>query len=136
VTTPARIIILACVAGVAVWWFVLRSESQKTGAAMVEIVVPDLAGKAVAGETFFEENCASCHGKNAAGRDGFAPPLIHRIYEPNHHGDQAFYLAVQNGVRAHHWSFGNMPPVKAVDRDQVEQIIAYVRTLQMANGIK
>jgi hypothetical protein len=39
-------------------------------------------------------------------------------------------------VRAHHWRFGNMPPVDGVNRAEVEKIVAYVRALQRANGIE
>ena len=45
------------------------------------------------------------------------------------------YLAVQRGVRQHHWTFGNMPPVPGLNDREVAFIIAYVRELQRANGI-
>lgn len=82
----------------------------------------------------FERNCAECHGENAAGSEN-GPPLVHKIYEPGHHGDAAFYLAARNGVRAHHWNFGNMPPRPDVTEPQIAAIVAYVRELQQANGI-
>ena len=106
-----------------------------SGGAIVGVKVPELTGVAVAGEQLYNANCASCHGANAAGRDGVAPPLVHKIYEPNHHGDQSFILAAQRGVRAHHWPFGNMPPVTGATEGDVRKIVAYVRTLQRANGI-
>ncbi|MBV1864502.1 MAG: cytochrome c, partial [Rhodobacteraceae bacterium] len=74
-------------------------------------------------------------GDNAGGRDGLAPPLVHKIYEPSHHGDMSFLLAAQNGVRAHHWPFGNMPPVAGVTRGDVVGIVSYIRELQRENGI-
>ena len=64
-----------------------------------------------------------------------APPLVHKIYEPSHHGDAAFLLAAKQGVRAHHWKFGNMPAVEGVTQAGVLNIIAYVRALQKENGI-
>ena len=79
--------------------------------------------------------CAACHGANAAGQNGVAPPLVHKIYEPSHHGDAAFLLAAKQGVRAHHWKFGNMPPVEGVTPGDVKMVVAYVRELQRANGI-
>lgn len=106
-----------------------------TGAAMASVTVPELSDIAQAGEALFNRSCASCHGKNAAGQDGIAPPLIHKIYEPNHHGDASFYLAARNGVRAHHWSFGDMPPVEGVTDTELEKIVFYVRELQRANGV-
>ena len=57
------------------------------------------------------------------------------IYEPNHHGDMSFRLAARQGVRAHHWDFGNMPPVEGVTDEDVIKITRYVRELQKANGI-
>lgn len=86
------------------------------------------------GESAFNAVCAACHGANAAGSEA-GPPLVHRIYEPSHHGDYAFEMAVNNGVRAHHWKFGNMPPQPGLTKADVNTIIAYVRELQRANGI-
>ncbi len=112
------------------------ASAENNGEALVEIVLPDrFSEQAKLGERAFDAVCADCHGTNAVGRDGVAPPLIHKIYEPSHHGDGSFLLAVQNGVRAHHWKFGNMPPVEGVTQGDVKNIIAYVREIQRANGI-
>lgn len=105
------------------------------GRAIVEVTVPALEGKAVLGQLAFVAKCASCHGENAVGQVGVAPPLVHKVYEPSHHGDMAFVMAVRNGVRAHHWKFGNMPPVEGITDAEVGTIVAYVRALQRANGI-
>ena len=105
------------------------------GRAIVEVTVPELEGKAVLGQMAFVAKCASCHGVNAVGQVGVAPPLVHKIYEPSHHGDMAFVMAARNGVRAHHWKFGNMPPVEGITDAEVGTIVAYVRALQRANGI-
>lgn len=105
-------------------------------AALVEVILPDtLSVQAQAGQTAYETNCALCHGVDAAGQDSIAPPLVHVIYEPNHHGDQSFHRAVRFGVRAHHWRFGDMPAIEDVSESEVTDIIAYVRELQRANGI-
>jgi len=103
---------------------------------LAEVTVPaTLSQHARNGAQLFAENCVGCHGPDAAGQDGIGPPLVHRIYEPSHHADEAFQIAVALGVRAHHWSFGNMAPVPGLDRAQVSDIIAYIRALQRANGI-
>ncbi len=86
------------------------------------------------GETKFNANCAACHGKQAAGTD-HGPPLVHKIYEPNHHGDPAFQRAAANGVKAHHWEFGDMPKIGGVTPEDVDQIVKYVRWLQTQAGI-
>jgi mono/diheme cytochrome c family protein len=87
------------------------------------------------GEAKFNTSCSVCHGPRATGTD-HGPPLVHKIYEPNHHGDAAFQLAAANGVRAHHWEFGNMPKIEGVTTQDVEQIIRYVRWLQRQAGIQ
>ena len=87
------------------------------------------------GETTFNANCSACHGKQAAGTD-HGPPLVHKVYEPNHHGDEAFKRAAANGVKAHHWEFGNMPKIDAVTPADVDQIVKYVRWLQRQAGIQ
>jgi mono/diheme cytochrome c family protein len=92
-------------------------------------------GAFTAGEALFNTHCASCHGTSAVGTDQ-GPPLFWRIYAPSHHSDESFYLAVQQGVRAHHWRFGNMPPLPEVTRDEVTQITAYVRWLQQQEGVR
>ena len=106
------------------------------GAPIEDIILPEtLSQTAQIGKTAFEGVCAVCHGINAAGQNGVAPPLVHKIYEPSHHGDAAFWGATQNGVRSHHWNFGDMPPIEGLTRSDVGYIVAYVRELQQANGI-
>jgi mono/diheme cytochrome c family protein len=86
------------------------------------------------GERLFADNCARCHGALARGTE-VGPPLVHVIYEPSHHADFAFQRAAQAGVVAHHWRFGDMPPVPGVTSADVERITAYVRWLQRKAGI-
>ena len=57
-------------------------------------------------------------------------------YRPGHHGDAAFAMAVRNGVRQHHWRFGNMPPQPQVSDRELKAIVRYVREMQIANGIR
>ncbi len=113
------------------------TTAEVSGTPMADVVMPaEFSAQARLGEAYFNGVCASCHGTNAAGKDGAAPPLVHRIYEPSHHGDAAFLMAARNGVRAHHWQFGDMPPVDQPLTDaELGAIVAYVRELQRANGI-
>ena len=132
--TMIAIFIVIAIAAVA---FMMRSGSNKGGSGppMVQVRVTALSPEAKQGEALYNANCASCHNKNAAGQDGIAPPLIHKIYEPNHHADVSFQRAAKFGVRAHHWRFGNMPPVEGISSREVSKVIVYVRELQRANGI-
>jgi hypothetical protein len=60
---------------------------------------------------------------------------MHKVYVAGHHGDGAFLIAAKNGVRQHHWPFGNMPPVEGIKDEEVAKIVVYVRELQKANGL-
>ena len=114
----------------------MESSGKPSDAAIVNILMPEeLSKTAKLGEALFDANCATCHGQNAVGQKGVAPPLVHKIYEPSHHGDQSFQMAVAMGVRSHHWKFGNMPAIEGLSREDVFQITQYVRELQRANGI-
>ncbi len=107
------------------------------GDPIADVTLPaELSADAKIGKRIFEARCAVCHGENAAGQNGIAPPLIHRFYRPGHHGDMAFVRAARNGVQAHHWRFGNMPPVKDITDGEVKMVVRYIRELQRANGIK
>lgn len=124
------------------YWFLVRPEqnasqsSSEPKSAIVEVAIPEsFSANAQVGKAAFEAVCASCHGVNAVGAVDVAPPLVHVIYEPSHHGDEAFQRAVANGVRAHHWPFGNMPPIEGLTRGDVQMIVTYIREMQRANGI-
>lgn len=87
------------------------------------------------GKVLYEKNCAACHGFDLKGSDK-GPPFLHRVYEPSHHGDVAFQLAAKNGVRAHHWKFGDMKPVPGITPDEVAHITAYIRAEQRKADIR
>lgn len=86
------------------------------------------------GRELFDATCASCHGEAALGTQA-GPPLVHIVYEPNHHGDAAFILAAERGVRAHHWGFDDMPPQPGISREEVMAVVGYVRWLQREAGV-
>ncbi len=100
---------------------------------------PGLMPNAATGKKLFDKHCAACHGIDLKGvdkGDKKGPPLLHKIYEPSHHGDAAFQLAAKNGVRTHHWPFGDMAPVPQITPDDVAHITAYVRAEQRKVGIR
>ena len=65
-----------------------------------------------------------------------SPSHLSIVYEPNHHGDGAFVLAVQRGVRSHHWPFGDMQPVEGLDTNDITAIVAFVREQQRIHGFE
>lgn len=148
IAKTSGLVLAIVLVGVAAWVFThsspdtvptqtTQTAASTPGAALAEVRLPaTLSAEAASGKTYYEAVCASCHGANAAGQDGVAPPLVHKIYEPAHHGDAAFLAAVRNGARQHHWSFGPMMPLEQKLTDgEIGAIIRYVRELQRENGI-
>ena len=121
----------AVAAGLAI---VSRSAEESDGVTVAVKLPAELSAEALQGERLFKANCQACHGPNASGTK-LGPPLIHDIYNPGHHSDDAFYLAAATGVRQHHWPYGDMPAQPQVTRADVGLIIRFVRELQEANGI-
>ena len=93
---------------------------------------PDLVA---AGAELHATSCASCHGVDLRGTDR-GPSHLSEIYEPNHHADGAFLLAVRRGVAPHHWSFGPMPVIEGLSDADVEAIVAFVRDAQGREGFE
>lgn len=130
--------LVAVVLGVgayAIWPEKPKPVGIGSGPAMAEVRVPELTALQKEGQQAFEANCAKCHGLNAAGQGGVAPPLIQKIYEPSHHGDAAIARAAKLGAQQHHWPFGDMPPVAGITDAEIAVITAYIRAVQRANGI-
>jgi len=123
-------IVFGAVAAVAI----LSRSTEESQGVTAQVTPAALSEEAKEGEALFKANCQACHGPNAAGTK-LGPPLIHDIYNPGHHSDEAFYLAAATGVRQHHWPYGDMPAQPQVSREDVTLIIRFVRELQEANGI-
>ena len=92
-------------------------------------------GDSIEGAGLYAQNCQICHGINGLGSNQ-GPPLVNATYNPSHHADLAFHLAVKNGVRSHHWKFGDMKPLPNLSPEDVGHIVQYVRSKQRKSGIK
>ncbi len=88
---------------------------------------------AVRGEQVYEQSCASCHGADLRGTPT-GPSLLSIVYEPSHHSDEAFRVAIQQGSPQHHWNFGPMPAVGGVRGTDIDAVIAFVREQQELHG--
>ncbi|SLN52417.1 Cytochrome c [Roseovarius litorisediminis] len=136
-----KVMMIALTGAMVIGWISWRAGApppngdSTEGKTIVSVTLPALTGAAAEGADIFKSKCATCHGANAGGVDGKGPPLVHKYYEPGHHGDMAFVLAARQGVRRHHWNFGDMPAVAGVTDADIAAIIAYVRQVQKANGI-
>ncbi|MHB1198937.1 MAG: c-type cytochrome [Polaromonas sp.] len=129
---PTLLIAAVVVVGIGV--VAAQVLNKGSDGAMAGIKVPKLSAQASAGKVAFDANCARCHGTNAAGTKQ-GPPFVNALYNPGHHGDEAFIRAARQGVQQHHWPFGDMPPRPEVTDAQLADIVRYVRELQEANGI-
>ncbi len=98
------------------------------------LVAPKLSMRAGIGKAAYDDVCVACHGDNGGGTDQ-GPSLVHPIFNPGHHADEAFFRVVRDSVRAHHWRHGDMPAQPDVGNQKVVAIALYVRELQRANGI-
>jgi mono/diheme cytochrome c family protein len=125
----------------------LAARAGVVGAVAVVVVVVVLAGggddepaastpeaRIDRGEELFEANCATCHGQDLRG-SFVGPPLLHEIYAPDQLADDDIRAAVANGVPPTNWDFSGMPPFPNLDTDDVEALIAYIRSSQRAAGL-
>lgn len=99
------------------------------------LATPALSAQAQTGRKVFEQACASCHGTALRGTDA-APPLLHPFYAPGSgHGDDLVLAAIRDGAKAHHWKFGDMPKPEGVPAGREQDVLAYIRAVQAANGL-
>lgn len=100
-----------------------------------EPVAEPASAAAKSGQAVYANSCASCHGLDLEGTNK-GPSHLSLVYEPGHHGDDAFRAAIANGSPQHHWNFGDMPPVEGLSADQVDDVIAYIRGEQERRGFQ
>ncbi len=131
--TVIWIVVFVGVIGAGVW--ISQQKPVSSPATGGEIIVPQFSVLAAEGEVIFNGTCAACHGENLAGTEN-GPSLLNPYYRPAHHSDYAIVSAVRNGVNPHHWNFGPMPPLDQITSDDLTRVIAYIREIQRANGLK
>ncbi len=119
--------------------FVLLYESEWFGLEKIKRsnLLPDSNYKPsiVQGKNSYQSNCMECHGDNLLG-SAKGPSLLDDVYKPSHHADLSFYYAVKNGVKQHHWRFGDMPMITRLSPERVKDIITYVRQQQRLSNIQ
>jgi mono/diheme cytochrome c family protein len=105
--------------------------------AVVGLVMAGCAGAdptltpAEQGLRLYETYCSACHGLDGAGT-GAGPSLLDpRIVDLD---DEAYRLAISQGVEATGDEWGGMSAIPALDDREIELVIAHVRTLQDEPG--
>ena len=137
-TTGRRVVRAGRAAGVAALvaavWILSACSRSEPPAVAPGVAIGDPPAEFADGQRLFLFHCARCHGPGGVGT-GHGPPFLSKIYEPSHHGDASFLMAVRRGVSAHHWRFGDMPPIPGVSDDDAARIVAYIRWAQRQAGI-
>lgn len=113
------------------FFFIPGIQNTAQSADTNEIKIPF---KHALGHQKFQQSCSGCHGTEGQGTKQ-GPPLMHPFYKPSHHADGAFYRAALKGVKAHHWQFGDMPPVSGITREDMDKIVPFIRWLQREKGL-
>lgn len=111
-----------------------KPRDPMTGKTEFDIPVQD-STLVAEGEALYQASCSVCHGSDLRGT-ALGPSQLSVIYNPDHHGDGSYAVAVTAGVRAHHWSFGNMPSVDGVTEDDFDRILAFIRENQRVQGFE
>jgi mono/diheme cytochrome c family protein len=56
-----------------------------------------------AGAALYQQACASCHGSDLRGTS-MGPSHLSQVYASDHHSDESFRRAIEEGSPAHHWT--------------------------------
>lgn len=116
--------------------FVAAMVMGACGSGASDAVAPAASGDVEGrGAEVYASSCASCHGADLRGTDK-GPSHLSIVYEPNHHNDDSFRSAIVNGSPQHHWGFGNMEPVGGLSDEDIDAVIAFVRSEQQQQGFE
>lgn len=119
--------------GLVIFLAACEAPDPEARRAALHLPPPGFKADAAQGKDLFLANCSACHGNNAKGTEQ-GPALISKVYRPAHHADFAVHMAVRDGVRAHHWDFGDMPAVPQITPEQTAHVIAYIRQDRQKQG--
>jgi|SRR6266542_5479220 len=95
--------------------------------ALVPVGSNVLAADAQADKAIFEKSCVSCHGKDGKGNPAMAKVLGEKglnltAKETSQKSDPQLMKVIEDGE-------GKMPPFKSLSKDELKQVVAYIRSL-------
>ena len=83
----------------------------------------------------YAKECTECHGRTARGTVR-GPNLIHPDYGPGKRSDAQFSQALREGKQARRAGYLDMPAVQDRSERNLKQLVAFLREVQRANGIR
>ena len=98
--------------------------------------IPELSASALHGREIINTQCAECHGVDGTGGSRKGPPILHSMYRDEIFPDFVFKRSVLEGKREKNWRFGPMPAMPDLSDEDVDGVIAFVREVQRATGMK
>jgi mono/diheme cytochrome c family protein len=138
---PVRRLVVAAVAALALALGAVAcggdDEGEGAGLAADTATTGSAGGTAdlTLGEDVYQSRCAACHGDDLRGTER-GPSQLSIVYQPSHHPDASYVAAITQGSASHHWDFGDMPPVEGLSEDEIASVIAYIRSVQDAEGFE
>ena len=89
----------------------------------------------VLGEQRYAQRCAMCHGADLRG-SRIGPSHLSSVFGPEQTTDAMFADAIRNGGRSGRFpQYDAMPAVPGLSNHEITSIIAYVRSVQRAQGL-
>ncbi len=134
IATVAKVVFAGSVAIFGTLLTLLSSAAHEGHGPMPKARIPFvMSGDARAGSKIYNSECAVCHGRLLEGTHK-GPSML--AYESAFHPDPDFVAAIKSGVKQHHWSFGDMQPIKSLTDDDIRRVIIYIRKVQAYNEKK
>jgi mono/diheme cytochrome c family protein len=88
-----------------------------------------------AGEQTYMDFCGSCHGRDFEGSSQ-GPSQLDPHFAPEITGDDDYRRAITEGAPREYFDFTAMPAIGSLDDDEIDDVIAYIRSIQEERGFQ
>lgn len=86
-----------------------------------------------AGEQTYMDFCGSCHGRDFEG-SAAGPSHLDAVFAPDVTTDEDYRNAITQGAPQKNYDFTAMPAIGSLDDAEIENVIAYIRSVQEERG--